>query len=252
LNIGLIREPSATRALSGPPTILIGRKQLTIVNLVVTKLTRQAHLDLKVLTTDVAVVVLLIVLWYVLRGLTFAGANIFGIPYTLRDYFWLGVVVLFGIVIFDIPEQVAPSIGSAIRKRYKGKRFLDWDEVAKAVGQIVVLVAVWLILASPVKSLADALQPLINPVWVLSYHVLFALAIGYYAVSGALRSKAPRSEQPEALAKVSWNGLDEAVKMSQYLKRLEALKSSGDLDDKTYEKLHEEYESKLRATIELR
>jgi hypothetical protein len=225
---------------------------MTIVNLVVTKLTRQAHLVLKHVTTDVALVVILIVVWYTFQGLTVAGVNPFGISYTFGSLLWLAVLAAIGAVMFDIREQVAPSIGSAIRKRYKGQRVLDWDEVAKAITWIVILIAVWLILASPVKSLADALQPLINPVWVLSYHVLFALAIAYYAVAGALRSKAPRSEQPEALAKVSWDGLDEAVKMSQYLKRLEALKSSGDLDDKTYQKLHVEYESKLRAAIELR
>lgn len=159
------------------------------------------------------------------------------------------MLALVGIVLFDIGERASPLVASAIR-RYTGKKVAS--SYAWAITSIAVLIAVWLILTTPFEALAKAFEPSISSSALLVlYHVLFGIAITYYAVSGTIRSKAALFQQPEALREVSWDGLDEAVRISGYLKRLEALKSSGNIDDRTYEKLRMEYETKLRGAIEL-
>jgi len=172
--------------------------------------------------------------------------------YTFASLCWLLFSALAGILFLDLAQQLTPLIASALRKHYGAKRVLDWDESVKAITSIIALIGFWAIMASPVDSLVQELGPLIDPdILLVSYHVMFGIAIAYYALSGVIRSKPRRSRQPEVLDKVSWNGLDDAVRMSRYLKRLEALRSSGDLDERTYEKLRVEYETKLRGAIEL-
>jgi len=200
---------------------------------------------------DVAIVIVILFAWHILQGLWVAGMKLFG-SYTFGNLVSLGMLGLIGIVLFDIGERATPLLASAVKKSYKGKRVLDWDELAKTITSIVVFVAVWLLLASPFGSLASALQQLINPgIMRLGYLLMFMLAMAYYALTGAIGSKVPRFKEPEALGAISWDGLEQAVTMSRYLKRLEALKSSGDIDDRTYDKLRMEYEAKLREAIEL-
>jgi hypothetical protein len=197
---------------------------------------------------DVASIIIIFLVWYAIQGLPLVGAKLFG-SYTFGKLYWLLVLALVGIVLFDIGERATPLAASAIR-RYTEKRVAS--SYAWAITSIGVLIAVWLILATPFETLAKALEPSISSSALLVlYHVLFGIAVAYYAVSGVIRSKAARFQQPEALRQVSWDGLEESVRISGYLKRLEALKSSGNIDDRTYEKLRMEYETRLREAIEL-
>jgi hypothetical protein len=180
-----------------------------------------------------------------------AAAKLFGI-YPLGDLVWLAVQFLIGTAILDIGENIAPSVGSWIGKKYKGTMVVDWCEISRATIAVAILSVAWFFIAGSVESLARALQSSSNPGIILaSYNVLFALAIGYYAISGAIKSRAPKEKRPEALGEVSWSGWEEAATMSRYLSRLEALRTLGDLDDRTYEKLRAEYEGKLKQAIEL-
>ena len=199
---------------------------------------------------DVALLVLSLFARYTVTGLPLAGRNIFG-SYPFSDFISLVTLALAWFVLLDVGEKVAPFLGSMVRKKYGGKRELNWDELAKATVLIAVLVTMWVSLGSQFQSLALSLGSVVNPNALFGlYTVLFGLAIAYYAVSGAIRSKAPKLKQQEALGDVPWDRTREAVQFSRYLKRLEALKSSGEIDETTYLKLRLEYETKLRQSIE--
>jgi hypothetical protein len=205
----------------------------------------------KSVTIAVGLLVVIQVFSYVFQRLQVADVRLFG-SYTFGNLLWLIMLGLTGAILFDFGDRIWPFLTSVVRKRYKGKRALHWDVLTRAITRIGFLIVVWLLLISPVESLVDALRFWIYPIASLGlYHILFALAVAYCAVSGAIQSKATGLEAPESLSGVSWDGLKEAVKTSEYLKRLEALKSSGRIDEKTYDKLRAEYESKLRAAIEL-
>jgi hypothetical protein len=214
------------------------------------ELAYQAQELVKSVTIDIVLVVIILVVSYVFTGTHSAGLVLSG-SYTLGDLIWLVMLGLIGAAVFDIGSNVSPLLALVAKKRYGGERVLDWNELVRAVTRVAILIVVWLLLISPVESLVVAFGYLINANALRAlYHILFGLAIAYCGVLGALRSRATGLKQPEPLSGVHWDGLQEAVKMSEYLKRLEALESSGHIDDRTYEKLHVEYESKLRAAIE--
>jgi len=222
-----------------------------VINLVVIELANRVYGLVKSVTIDIALLVLILGFWYVLQGSRVIGVTLFG-SYTFGNLLWLILLGLIGAVLFIIGDRVSPLLASVVRERYTGKRVLDWDEFMRAVTRVAILIAVWVLLLSSIKSLVGALSPWISADALLGlYHILFGLAVAYFAVSGAIRCRTPGLKAPESLGGVSWDGLEEAVKTSEYLKRLEALKSSGNIDEKTYDKLHVEYESKLRAAIEL-
>jgi hypothetical protein len=204
----------------------------------------------KSVTMGIALFVIILVFSYIFRESQVAGLVLSG-SYKLGDLVWLAMLGLIGAVVFDIGDNVSPLLAWVAKNRYAGESELDWNELVRAVTRVAVLFVVWLLLLSPVESLVVAFGSLINANALrASYHILFGLAISYCGLSGALRSRATGLKQLEPPSEVHWDGLQEAVKMSEYLKRLEALESSGQIDDKTYEKLHAEYESKLRAAIE--
>lgn len=215
------------------------------------ELANHVHELVKSVIIAVGLLVVIQVFSYVFQGLRVASVRLFG-SYTFGNFLWLVLLGLTGAILFDLGDRIWPFLGSFVRKRYTGKRALDWDVLARAITRIGFLIVVWMLLISPVESLVDALRSWIYSNALLGlYHTLFALAVAYCAVSGAIRYKAVGLEVPESLSGVSWDGLEEAVKTSEYLRRLEALKSSGHIDEKTYDKLRVEYESKLRSAIEL-
>jgi len=224
----------------------------TNINLVVIELANQVYGLVKSVTIDIALLAVVLVFSYAFKGLQVAGMKLFGSSYTFGNLVWLVMLGVIGLVLFDIGDRVSPLLASVVRKRYTGKRALDWDVLARAVTRVATLIAVWLLLIPPVASLVDVLRSQVSPNTVLGlYHILFGLAIAYCAVSGAVESRAPGLKRLEPLSGVSWDGLEEAVRMSQYLKRLEALGSSGHMDERTYDKLRAEYERRLREAIEL-
>jgi hypothetical protein len=205
----------------------------------------------KSVTIAVGILVVIQVFSYVFRGLQVAEVRLFG-SYTFGNLLSLVLLGLTGATLFDIGDRIWPFLASVVRKRYTGKRVLDWDVLSRAITRIGFLIVGWLLLIPPIESLVDALRFWVYPNALLGlYHILFALAAAYCGVSAAIRYKAVRLEATESLSGVYWDGLEEAVKTSEYLKRLEALKSSEHIDDKTYDKLRAEYESKLRGAIEL-
>jgi hypothetical protein len=221
------------------------------INLVVIELANSVHELVKSVTIAVGLLTVIQVFSYVFQGLRVASVKLFG-SYTFGNLLWLVLLGLAGAILFDLADRIWPFLASFVRRRYTGKRTLDWDALARAVARVATLIAVWLLLISPVTSLVDALRSQLSPNTVLGlYHILFGLAIAYCAVSGVVESRAPRLKRLEPLSGVSWGGLEETVRMSQYLKRLEALKSSGQMDERTYDKLRAEYESRLKEAIEL-
>ena len=213
------------------------------------ELANQVYGLVKSVTIDIALLAVVLVFSYAFKGLQVAGMKLFGSSYTFGNLVWLVMLGVIGLVLFDIGDRVSPLLASVVRKRYTGKRALDWDVLARAVTRVANLIVVWLLLASPTKSMVQLLG---FPDAALGlYHILFGLAIAYCAVSGAVESRAPGLKRLEPLSGVSWDGLEEAVRMSQYLKRLEALGSSGHMDERTYDKLRAEYERRLREAIEL-
>jgi len=221
------------------------------INLVVIELANRVHELVKSVTIAVGLLVVIQVFSYVFQGLRVTSVKLFG-SYTFGNLLWLVLLGLTGAILFDLGDRIWPFLASFVRRRYTGKRALDWDVLARTVARIVTLIAVWLLLISPVASLVDALRSQVSPNTALGlYHILFGLAIAYCAVSGVVEGRATGLKRLELLSGVSWGGLEEAVRMSQYLKRLEALKSSGQMDERTYDKLRAEYESKLREAIEL-
>jgi hypothetical protein len=214
-------------------------------------LANQVYGLIKSVTIDIALLAVVLVFSYAFKGLQVAGVKLFG-SYTFGNLVWLTMLGVIGLVLFDIGDRLSPLLASVVRKRYTGKRALDWDALARAVTRVATLIAVWLLLISPVASLVDGLRSQVSPNAVLGlYHILFGLAIAYCAVSGAVEGRATKLKRLEPLSGVSWDGLEEAVRMSQYLKRLEALGSSGHMDERTYDKLRAEYERRLRESIEL-
>jgi len=221
------------------------------INLVVIELAHRVQELVKSVTIAVGLLVVIQVFSYVFQRLQVASVRLFG-SYTFGNLLWLVLLGLTGAILFDLGDRIWPFLASVVRKRYTGKRALDWDALARAVTRVSTLIAVWLLLISPVASLVDVLRSQVSPNTVLGlYHILFGLAIAYCAVSGVVEGRAPGLKRLEPLSGVSWGGLEEAVRMSQYLKRLEALKSSGNIDEKTYDKLRAEYETKLKESIEV-
>jgi hypothetical protein len=217
----------------------------------VIEVANQVYGLVKSVTIDIALLAVVLAFSYALKGLQVAGVKLFG-SYTLGNLVWLTMLGVIGVVLFDIGDRVSPLLASVVKKRYAGKRALDWDVLARAVMRVATLIAVWLLLISPVAYLVDVLRSQVSPNTVLGlYHILFGLAIAYCAVSGVVEGRAPRLKRLEPLSGVSWDGSEEAVRMSQYLKRLEALGSSGQMDERTYDKLRAEYERRLREAIEL-
>jgi hypothetical protein len=215
------------------------------------ELANRVYIFVKSVTTDTALLAVVLVFSYVFQGLQVAGVKLFE-SYTFGNLVWLAMLGMIGIVMFDIGDQVSPLLASVVKKRYAGKRILEWDVLARAFTRIATLIAAWLLLISPVASLIGALRSWMNPSTAFGlYHVLFGLAIAYYIVSGAVGGRASGLKRLESLSGVSWDGLEEAVRMSHYLKRLEALGSSGHMDERTYDKLRVEYERRLREAIEL-
>lgn len=63
----------------------------------------------------------------------------------------------------------------------------------------------------------------------------------------------PILEKQQARPELAWDqisGYEEAVRMSRYLRRLDGLLSSGEIDEKAYDRLRSEYEQKLREAVE--
>jgi uncharacterized Tic20 family protein len=214
----------------------------------VIELVNRIHGLVKSITIDIALLAVMLVFSQAFEGLQVAGVKLFG-SYPLGSFVWLCMLALIGVVLFDIGDQISPLLASVVKKRYTGKRAFHWDVLVRTVIRVATLIAVWLLLASPTKSMVELLS---FPDATLGlYSILFGLGMAYYAISGAIRSRARELSQLEPLSGVSWDGLEEAVRMSQYLKRLEALKSSGQMDERTYDKLRAEYERRLREAIEL-
>ena len=188
--------------------------------------------------------------WYVFRE-TPIGSSSLLIPFLLGKVMYVGIIVFIGVIMLEIGDNIAPFAGSEITRRYKGKRVVNWNGLVKTVVSIVVLTVMWAVLAPPFQSLAGSLESWIKPnTLVPSYNLLFAVVLAYVAIMGTIQSRSPSPTQSEAIVDDSWPGLGQAIKMSQYLKRLEMLRSSQQIDEVTYEKLHGEYERKLRETIE--
>jgi hypothetical protein len=200
---------------------------------------------------DICWLAVIALVWYLLRA-TPAGSSSLLIPFSLGNLLYLAVIVFIGMIALDIGHNIAPFAASEIARKYKGKAVVNWEGFVKTVVSIVVLTVMWAALATSVQSLAGSLKSWIDPsALVLSYNLFFAVILAYFAIMGTVRSRSPSSTQSREIVDVSWRGLGEAVKMSQYLKRLEGLRSSGQIDEVTYENLHGEYETKLREAIEL-
>ena len=196
---------------------------------------------------DIFLVVVIALVWYVFR----AGSSSLPIPFTLTNLLYLVIIVFIGMIMLDISDNIAPFAASEITKRYEGKRVVNWEGLVKTVVSIVVLTVMWAVLAASFQSLAGSLKSWINPnILVLSYNLFFAVALAYVVIMGTIQSRGPSSMQSKGIVDASWTGLGQAVKMSQYLKRLEMLRSSGQIDEVTYERLHAEYEQKLGEAIE--
>jgi hypothetical protein len=149
----------------------------------------------KHITVSLALVVTVVLESYVfqsVRGRAIAIVNLFD-SYTFGELVWLATMMSIGLVIVDIADRlIRPLVSSAITSRYKAKRVLNWDELVRAVIRIAALIVFWLILILPVESLADAFRSWIDPkALVGSYHVLYGLAVAYYAASGAIHSRSP-------------------------------------------------------------
>ncbi len=171
--------------------------------------------------------------------------------FTYGDLLYCVAVVLVGMIVLDIGYHVAPLLALNLAARYKGKTIANWDELVRTFVSLLILVAVWAFLTDQVQSLADQFQSSINPsVLAVSYHVIFWIAIGSRAISGTLRSRTSSSMQAKRETDDSWNGIDQAARMARYLKRLNQLSVSGEIDGRTYERLCTEYEQRLRQAIE--
>jgi hypothetical protein len=236
------------RSESGVRTKSSNNHECTRINLMVIDLVYRIHGLVKSITIDIALLAVMLVFSQAFEGLQVAGVKLFGL-YPLGSLVWLCMLAMIGSVLFDIGDQVSPFLASVVKKRYTGKRTFHWDILVRTVVRVATLIVWWLLLASPTKSMVELLG---FPDATLGlYHILFGLAIAYYAISGAIQSRARELSRMEPLSGVSWGGLEETVRMSQYLKRLEALKSSGQMDERTYDKLRAEYERRLREAIEL-
>ena len=208
---------------------------------------------------EIALVILLLSAWYIVMilanpspgaGLSLARAKILGI-FTFGDLLSLIVVVLVGIAVFDIFQGFSPMITSFVERGHKGKRDINVAELVKRVISISILATAWLILLPTVQSLAYVLRSLINPSFTLVvYYVLLGVGTGYNIICVITRSRAPRPREPATSPDASWSEFGDAVRMSRYLKRLEEIGISGQIDEKTYARLRAEYEEKLRSAIE--
>jgi hypothetical protein len=176
---------------------------------------------IKSVAVNICCLVVTAMVWYILRE-TPLGTSSLLIPFLLGKLAYVGIIVFIGMIILDISDNIAPFASSEITKRYKGKRAVNWDALVKTVVSIVVLTVMWAVLATSFQSLVGSLKSWVNPdTLVLSYNLLFVVVLAYVAIVGTIQSRSPSSTQSVVIG-----------------------------DEVVYEKLHGEYEKKLREAIE--
>jgi hypothetical protein len=205
---------------------------------------------IKSVAIDICYMAVVAMVWYILRE-TPLGTSTLLIPFLLGKLAYVGIIVFIGLTMLEIGDKIAPFAGSEITKRYRGKRVVNWNGLVRTVVSIIVLTMMWVVLSTSFQSLAGSVTFLIDSnALILTYNLFFVVVLAYTGIVGTMQSRSPGSTQSIAIGNASWPGLGQAAKVSQYLKRLEVLRSSRQIDEVMYKKLHDEYEQKLRETIE--